>query len=179
MRLSEVLEGWVQIANHMDRSEVWCRRMAKLQNRPLPVFKVGGTVRAHRADLDGWIRDKESEPYQPRQRKPPIRIHELADRVFPCSDPVTGYVYLAQPVEGGLIKIGWTERPRERLAGLNHFWQEVKFLALIPTVDPITLERRLHKLYDDKRVRGEWFSLTTEDIDRLEEACSLSTREAK
>ena len=48
-------ETWKGIAQAMNRSERWCRTMARLTDDPLPGFKVGGIVRLDVADLEGWI----------------------------------------------------------------------------------------------------------------------------
>lgn len=39
-------------------------------------------------------------------------------------------------------------------------------LELLFTVPGYGIEEaKLHKLFDDKRIRGEWFSLTSDDLD--------------
>lgn len=53
--MSEFVETWKGIAYAIGRSERWCRYMARRDDDPLPVFKVGGIVRLNQGDLDEWI----------------------------------------------------------------------------------------------------------------------------
>ena len=49
------VETWKGIAFAVNRSERWCRYMARRGQDPLPVFKVGGIVRMNQGDLDQWL----------------------------------------------------------------------------------------------------------------------------
>jgi hypothetical protein len=49
------VETWKGIAFAVNRSERWCRYMARRGEDPLPVFKVGGIVRMNQLDLDAWL----------------------------------------------------------------------------------------------------------------------------
>jgi hypothetical protein len=49
------VETWKGIACAVNRSERWCRYMARRGQDPLPVFKVGGIVRLNMADLEAWL----------------------------------------------------------------------------------------------------------------------------
>lgn len=49
------VETWKGIAYALGRSERWCRYMARRDQDPLPVFKVGGIVRLNNDDLEGWL----------------------------------------------------------------------------------------------------------------------------
>ena len=49
------VETWKGIAFAVNRSERWCRYMARRGHDPLPVFKVGGIVRMNHLDLDAWL----------------------------------------------------------------------------------------------------------------------------
>ncbi len=53
--MSEFVETWKGIAHSLGRSERWCRYMARNEQDPLPVFKVGGIVRLNQQDLDDWL----------------------------------------------------------------------------------------------------------------------------
>ncbi len=53
--MNEFYETWKGIAHQMQRSERWCRYMARRGNDPLPVFKVGGIVRLNNDDLQIWL----------------------------------------------------------------------------------------------------------------------------
>jgi hypothetical protein len=53
--MSNFFETWKGIAYALGRSERWCRYMARREEDPLPVFKVGGIVRLNHEDLDDWL----------------------------------------------------------------------------------------------------------------------------
>ena len=53
--MSEFVETWKGIAHALGRSERWCRYMARNEQDPLPVFKVGGIVRLNQQDLDDMV----------------------------------------------------------------------------------------------------------------------------
>lgn len=75
-----------------------------------------------------------------------------------------GYVYLLKSVTG-FWKIGRTVNPKDRLKTFGvKLPFEVEYEHLIPCRDHIELERSLHKQFADKRVNGEWFDLSPEDI---------------
>ena len=53
--MSKYVETWKGIAYTLGRSERWCRYMARREQDPLPVFKVGGIVRLNSEDLEDWL----------------------------------------------------------------------------------------------------------------------------
>ena len=53
--MSQFVETWKCIASTMERSERWCRYMARRAVDPLPVFKMGGVVRLNADDLQRWL----------------------------------------------------------------------------------------------------------------------------
>jgi hypothetical protein len=77
----------------------------------------------------------------------------------------SGWVYLVHG-QGKEYKIGKTTRqPSERLA---EFIPKLPFdshlVCTIEAVNPNELEEYLHIYFDNKRIRGEWFELTDEDV---------------
>lgn len=75
-----------------------------------------------------------------------------------------GYVYLLQS-ESGYWKIGRTANPDNRLKTFNvKLPFQVAYKHLIQTDDMYTLEAQLHSRYAEKRVEGEWFLLTEQDV---------------
>jgi len=84
----------------------------------------------------------------------------------------TGSVYFA--LNRGLVKIGCTsQRPVDRIKTLfpsNHpDDEEVVLLHSIPTNQRFKLEKEFHDCFADKRVGGEWFILTDEDVEIIKE----------
>lgn len=72
------------------------------------------------------------------------------------------YTYIMKSVD--LHKIGKAINPQERLKG---FQTGNPYIELIKTIQG-NHERALHQKFKDKRVTGEWFKLTQEDIDSIE-----------
>lgn len=65
--MNDFYETWKGIAHRMQRSERWCRYMARRDQDPLPVFKIGGIVRLNEYDLELWI---ERQRQQTSRRSP-------------------------------------------------------------------------------------------------------------
>lgn len=81
--------------------------------------------------------------------------------------PRAGFVYLVQSPTGA-YKIGRTKNPDNRMATFGVLLPfEVEYVCLIATEDMHTLERELQGKYSNKNIRGEWFSLTPEDVDYM------------
>lgn len=53
--MSSYSDTWKSIAQHVGRSEKWCRYTSKRPVDPLPVFKIGGIQRLDHADYDAWL----------------------------------------------------------------------------------------------------------------------------
>lgn len=89
---------------------------------------------------------------------------------------MTGYVYVIKTVHS--CKIGKTTDPEARvsaLLGQIPFQGEVA--AMIESDDHHSLERALHEKYHDKRVHGEWFNLSLQDIEDLKNTQSRERAE--
>lgn len=94
-----------------------------------------------------------------------IVASSLRDAVLPRpGDPVpTGFVYLIFCM--GYYKIGCAKSVQRRMKQFQEFLpEEIKIIHTIPTNDMHFAEARLHQRFDSKRVRGEWFRLTPEDV---------------
>lgn len=69
--MNDFVETWKGIAYALGRSERWCRYMARSEEDPLPVFKVGGIVRLNREDLEDWLgRQRTRSITRPTQSQP-------------------------------------------------------------------------------------------------------------
>lgn len=78
-----------------------------------------------------------------------------------------GFVYLLQSVTGA-YKIGFTANPKSRLRTFNvKLPFEVSYIALIETRDCAQLETDLHSMFANKRINGEWFNLSPDDVDYI------------
>lgn len=78
-----------------------------------------------------------------------------------------GYVYLIQSPTGA-YKIGRTADPGDRLRTFNvKLPFEVEYVCVIATDDMYALERQLHGKFAAKRVNGEWFILSPDDVEYI------------
>ncbi len=77
--------------------------------------------------------------------------------------PEPGYVYV---LEGnGTYKIGRAKDPVKRSELLAiQLPYKVNLLFTIPASNPRSLEADLHEHFADKRLNGEWFDLSPEDV---------------
>jgi hypothetical protein len=75
--------------------------------------------------------------------------------------------FIEADMPGSPVKIGWTNRrPEERLIDLRVGTPvALHLLGVIPGDEH--LEAMLHRHFADHHVRGEWFSLTREDVEKL------------
>lgn len=121
----------------------------------------------------------ELDKQQDKQREPAHEVKPLASALAPQLDryyrmrigayPTGHYVYiLCDNDVSGRCKIGRTKHPATRL---HRFDVKLPFhpyvLAVIPCRNDVELETELHREYAHKRVNGEWFSLSDDDIKRL------------
>lgn len=74
-----------------------------------------------------------------------------------------GFVYIIK--NGDLYKIGSARKPHKRIAQLRTAAPFLEELHHIPSLRYRELEHLLHVYYRNRRVKGEWFVLTDEDMD--------------
>ena len=70
---------------------------------------------------------------------------------------VQSNVYFAQPIGGGLIKIGFATNLRSRMARLQAM-SPIPLGLLGSMTGDVSFERVLHVLFDAHRAHGEWFA---------------------
>lgn len=79
--------------------------------------------------------------------------------------PKEGYVYLVKSVSGH-YKIGKSINPHDRIRTFGvKLPFEVEIIHTIKSLQYHALEKFLHAKFDDKRVNGEWFNLSDDDVD--------------
>ena len=77
---------------------------------------------------------------------------------------VTGHVYFIG-AENGLYKIGKAKNIKSRIKGFGQMFPiEWRLEHSFQTNDYTKAEKYLHEKFSEKRVRGEWFQLSTEDV---------------
>jgi len=89
------------------------------------------------------------------------------EQPIPKLKMIEGYVYVLKSPTGA-YKIGKTKHPKDRLRTFHvKLPFEVEYACLIPTQNMNDLEHQLHIKYKDKRINGEWFNLSDDDLDDL------------
>jgi len=85
-----------------------------------------------------------------------------------------GYVYLIRAIEPhSHYKIGLSKTPVKRIESLDvKLPFPIEVIHLIKTDDMRGLEKSLHSKYAEKRINGEWFALSDDDV---REICSMSS----
>jgi len=76
------------------------------------------------------------------------------------------HIYLMYNTRNGYYKIGHSTNPIYRERTIQSEEPEVEIIFISPLCAQ-GIERRLHLMYSDKRIRGEWFSLLSEDVDTI------------
>ena len=79
-----------------------------------------------------------------------------------AGEPSEGFIYVMECA--GYYKIGWTaSSPRKRLLGVQVGSPlQVELVGVVEGSQ--ANEAEWHQVFRDKRVRGEWFALTDEDV---------------
>lgn len=105
--------------------------------------------------------EEKPKPHQKVETIPPPIIIQIRNR--------SGYVYLlSAPHDLTLFKIGRTSNPQNRLRTFNiKLPFAVEYICTIKTDDMYALESTLHRKFASKRLDGEWFRLTSEDVDYI------------
>lgn len=89
------------------------------------------------------------------------------------SEDRPGFVYLLR--HQGRYKIGSTQNVERRLqslrTGASH---DLELVASIEVGDASGYERFLHRLYERKRLQGEWFNLKDVDVEAIKEAFTVT-----
>lgn len=129
--------------------------------RPLPG--------AGRRQTDGYVKSYEADdPAFKEYVKSIGAFGNQSPSKKPASQPRNrkGFVYLLAAFhDKQLYKIGRATNPNNRLRTFNvKLPFPVAYECVIETGDMYRLERELHRLFDDKRLDGEWFRLSQSDV---------------
>lgn len=76
--------------------------------------------------------------------------------------PKPTWVYLMKDEANGYYKIGHSKNAEAREKTLQS--EKPTIIMLHKIYGSLNIEKELHKMYDAKRIRGEWFSLTEEEV---------------
>jgi hypothetical protein len=79
-----------------------------------------------------------------------------------------GYCYLMKDDNyPNLVKIGISITPIMREKTLAHQIPTISLYKVVKTENMREIENALHKQYENKRIRGEWYKLTDEDVNNI------------
>lgn len=90
------------------------------------------------------------------------------------TESAVGFAYLIAGPDG-LFKIGHSASPEQRMRQIAPKRLALSLLVAIPTGDPAALEGWLHQAFSHRRVKGEWFLLTEEEVGLI---CSIPAANA-
>jgi len=93
-----------------------------------------------------------------------IKYHNESKNYTKLSPPKQ-FVYLMRNNRSGYYKIGRSVNPKFRESTLQA--QEPNVELLDTCIAPKELERELHQQYSNKRLRGEWFELDIDDVNKI------------
>lgn len=80
-----------------------------------------------------------------------------------------GYIYLIKDIDvTGFHKIGYSVRPKIRMLEFRTEWPfRCELIHLFKVRNMHEVESTLHRQYQKKRKRGEWFKLNTQDVEYI------------
>ncbi len=99
-----------------------------------------------------------------------VSLFPLIDKTIPELKDEECYVYLMKDTRNNLHKIGISNKPDFREKTLQSEQPKIKLIALKKYINrkmALAMEQALHKIYEHKHKRGEWFNLDDEDIREL------------
>ncbi|MFS0688988.1 GIY-YIG nuclease family protein [Sporosarcina sp. 179-K 8C2 HS] len=136
------------LSYNSETQKKWVQKMIYSINRVLDFEKFGITSKEKAA-----------------KRQAKLTFYEL------YNERELGYVYVIQEEGNGLIKIGKAKDPMKRipngLGAKNPY--RLKVVHLIPTNFDRQVEGWLHRHFEKKRMNGEWFRLSAEDLSWIKE----------
>lgn len=97
-------------------------------------------------------------PTHPREAGPSFKQSGMptSEEWAEFDETRTGFVYFVQADNGGPIKIGFSESPKDRLAALQvNTPSKLRLLAVIEGTNEN--ESALHKRFQKHKIQGEWF----------------------
>lgn len=109
---------------------------------------------------------KKNNPQQAHQSANQHLVESNEDKdPLPERTKNQGFVYLVDAVGTTWYKIGQSISPSKRLHSIScKAPYDCRFIHVFEVEDMTGTEQFWHKHFDDKRVNGEWFELTQEDV---------------
>jgi hypothetical protein len=86
-------------------------------------------------------------------------------------------VYFIQASQSGLVKIGWTSNLTARLSALQvGSAEKLEVLRFVRCEAPDVFEGELHRRFAHARRHGEWFAISSSEVDAIEKEGSSDVR---
>jgi hypothetical protein len=78
----------------------------------------------------------------------------------------SGWIYVIKDLDNNEVKIGVTqkENPKHRLSQYTSHKINIELLFIDDIEDCFELENEIHISFENKRINGDWFDLTNEDV---------------
>lgn len=147
----------IELIAEFDLSYAWKHAVAAYSQSHWDLDEFGEKAR----ESINWVCDNAMVELQRRQNIPEPQKEPKKQSAR------TGYVYLIQSPTG-TYKIGRTVDPDNRMKTFTvKLPFEVEYVCTIQTEDMHALEKQLHGHFASKRVSGEWFSLTPDDVEYI------------
>lgn len=189
-KCEKVFKKTSQLKQHMDRktpcvplqedptkntADATCQYCRKILSSTYAVKKHHITCKIKNYDIRTLL--GEFKKLKEKDRKNKIEnqrmaaeIKELKSLLKAAPAPkIKGCVYFVQMEDSDMYKIGYTSKDaKSRLSQLQvgcPFTLTVR--DFIPVADPKRFESYMHECFETKKVRGEWFKLTADDVDTL------------
>lgn len=128
--------------------------------------------------VNGFI-EYNSELYRINTFSDLVRVYEIiSEKIFKYNvekKDNSGYCYIMSDDNyPNLYKIGKSKNPTKREETLLHSAPSIRLYKVVKTDNMHKLEKDLHKLFSNKRVRGEWFELSDSEINNLIECYNFT-----
>jgi excisionase family DNA binding protein len=146
--------GDADLINHLLTTDEVARILnvtsSKVRSLPIPFVRVGKLRRYRPAQLDEFRYDFDN----------------------PWDDEITGRVYFLRTYCGRFVKIGYAMDVSKRVTAIDLCHPEpLTLLGSVPGNPRI--EKFFHRKFKDMRVRGEWFRLSAELKQHIQEHVEL------
>lgn len=129
------------------------------------VYEGETIVGIHHSDFTDVIHDIDRLCKKLQEYKHELMLHYTDSEPKRKSRFYT-YVYVLKNNKTGLYKIGRSIKPKFREKTLASEQPDVSLVFVSPLCET-SIEKELHRHFQDKRVRGEWFSLSHDDVQYL------------
>lgn len=119
---------------------------------------------SYESETDGSISEYNDYLHEEREKAHETRRSFQSKRSIDRS----GFVYIAE--SGGVYKIGMTKNPQKRMSQISPLLPHPINIIHVREVDDCSrAESFLHEKYASKRLNGEWFALSEDDIKDIRE----------